>query len=53
MENIVSVTVYKKFADLTGEQKNKKGDLFDPKGVRSSSSTYKDDIKNGNYTFSV
>lgn len=53
MENIVSVTVYKKFADLTGERKNKKEDLFDPKGVRLSSTTYEDDIKNGKYTFPV
>lgn len=34
MEDIVSVTVYKQFGDLTGERKNKKKDLFDPEGVR-------------------
>jgi hypothetical protein len=33
MEDIISVTVYKQFGDLTGDRRNKKGDIFDPQNI--------------------
>uniref|UniRef100_A0A915CXQ8 LysM domain-containing protein n=1 Tax=Ditylenchus dipsaci TaxID=166011 RepID=A0A915CXQ8_9BILA len=33
MEDIISVTVYKQFGDLTGERRNKKEDIFDPHNI--------------------
>lgn len=33
MEDVISVTVYKQFGNLTGEVKNRREDMFDPKNA--------------------